>query len=142
MLREASEARTRSRSTSSAACAAGEPTKTVVTITNSNRRVPVPMPTPLFTHVADLRPEKIVHRSSRRPLLNHLVGSGQQRFRDGEAERLGRFHVDGKPVFGRRLYWQVGGLRSFENAVDIACGLSELADVIGADAIVHQATVI
>jgi hypothetical protein len=28
------------------------------------------------------------------PLLDHLVGRRQQRFRDGEAERLGGFEVD------------------------------------------------
>jgi hypothetical protein len=35
--------------------------------------------------------------------LNHLIGGGQQRFRDGEAERLGGLEVDGKFEFRRLL---------------------------------------
>ena len=37
--------------------------------------------------------------------LGSLVGGGQQRFRDGEAERFGRPHVERRLVLGRRLYW-------------------------------------
>jgi hypothetical protein len=36
-------------------------------------------------------------------LLNHLIGRGQQRFRDGEAERLGSLEVYNHLKFGRQL---------------------------------------
>jgi hypothetical protein len=37
------------------------------------------------------------------PLLDHLIGGGQQRFRNGEAERLGGLEVDDEFEFGREL---------------------------------------
>jgi hypothetical protein len=36
-------------------------------------------------------------------LLDHLVGSGQKRFWDRKAERLGGFEVDDEFEFGREL---------------------------------------
>ena len=39
-------------------------------------------------------------------LLDHLIGSGQQRFRDGEAERLGGFQIDGQFDLRGLLYRQ------------------------------------
>jgi hypothetical protein len=36
-----------------------------------------------------------------RGLLDHLVGGGQQRFRDGKAERLGGLLIDGELKLGR-----------------------------------------
>jgi hypothetical protein len=42
-------------------------------------------------------------RATARRLLNYLIGGGQQRFRDGEAERLGCFEVDRHHKFGRQL---------------------------------------
>jgi hypothetical protein len=43
-----------------------------------------------------------------RDLLDHLVGGGQQCFRDGEAERLGSLEVDDEPHFCNLLHRQVG----------------------------------
>jgi hypothetical protein len=48
-------------------------------------------PTVVFKAASDPSGKQRVHRSS---LLNHLVGGGQQRFRDGEAECLCGLHVD------------------------------------------------
>ena len=42
--------------------------------------------------------------------LNNLVSSGQQRFRDGEAERLGGLEVHDHLEFCRKLHRQVGRL--------------------------------
>ena len=43
-------------------------------------------------------------------LLDHLVGGGQERFRDGDAERLGSLEVDDEIEFCRLLDWQIGWL--------------------------------
>ena len=46
--------------------------------------------------------------NSERPrLLDHLVRRGQQRFRDGEAERLGGLEVDDKLDFYHLLHRQI-----------------------------------
>jgi hypothetical protein len=44
------------------------------------------------------------------PLLDHLVGGGQQRFRDGEAEGLGGLKVDDQFELCQPLDGQVGWL--------------------------------
>jgi hypothetical protein len=55
-----------------------------------------------------------------RTLFDHLVGAGEHRGRQIEAERLGGLEVDHQLVFGWRLYRQVGRLVALENTVDVA----------------------
>src|SRR6516164_2885770 len=50
--------------------------------------------------------------------LNDLVGGGQQRFRDGEAEGLGGFEVDDQFELGRLFDRDIGRLRPPQNLVD------------------------
>src|SRR6516164_8640844 len=52
--------------------------------------------------------------------LDYLVGAGEQRVRDGEAERPGRRHVDHQIVLGRCLHRQVARLLALEDTVDVA----------------------
>ena len=54
-----------------------------------------------------------------------------------KTERLGSLEIDNKLEFGRRLHRQVAGLFAFEDAVDVACRLTELVRRI--DAVRHQA---
>jgi hypothetical protein len=49
-------------------------------------------------------------------LLDHLVGCGQQRFRDGEAERFGGFEIDQQLELDRLDDREVGRFLTFENA--------------------------
>ena len=50
--------------------------------------------------------------NSRRRSFDHLVGAGEQRRRNGDAERPGRLQVDDELEFGRLLDRQVLRLRS------------------------------
>jgi hypothetical protein len=62
-------------------------------------------------------------RSRRRPLLDHLVGGGQQRLRDGKAERLGGLEIDDEINFRNLLDRQIGRFFAFENAPGIDANL-------------------
>ena len=43
-------------------------------------------------------------------LLDHLIGGGQQRRRNGQPKRLGRRQINRRFEFGWRLYRKIGGL--------------------------------
>ena len=49
-------------------------------------------------------------------LFDHLVGAGEQRLRDFEAERFRGAEVDHKLDLGALLDWQIGRPFAFENA--------------------------
>src|SRR6266446_6148088 len=55
-------------------------------------------------------------------LLDHLVGGGLQRQRDGEAEGFGDLEIDHQLELGRLLDRKRGGRRALENARDIGAG--------------------
>src|SRR5262249_56047234 len=55
-------------------------------------------------------------------LFDHLVGGRKQRWRHGEAERLGSRGVDDQLKLGRLLNREIARLLSLENAIDIAGG--------------------
>src|SRR5262245_17765052 len=55
-------------------------------------------------------------------LFDHLVGAGEQRRRDGEAECIDCLLVDGQLKFDRLLDWQLGQFRNAE--VHISNGLN------------------
>src|SRR5262249_14389101 len=59
--------------------------------------------------------------------LNHLVGSGQQRLGDGEAESLGSLEVDDELEPCRPSHRQIAGFLAAENAARI---VAELAIVL------------
>src|SRR6516165_10851371 len=69
--------------------------------------------------------------------LNHLVGGGQQRFRDGEVEGLRRFEVYDQIDFCELLHREVARLIAFENAPRIDASL--VVEIAEAAAIAHQA---
>jgi hypothetical protein len=50
--------------------------------------------------------------------LNHLIGSGQQRFRDCEAKGLGGLQVDDQFEFGWKLDWQLAHFGTAQDVVD------------------------
>ena len=55
-------------------------------------------------------------------LFDHLVGAGEQRRWDVEAERLGGLEVDHQLELGRLLHWKIGGLGTPEDFVNVAGG--------------------
>ena len=48
-----------------------------------------------------------------------LVGTQQERLRDGQAQRLGGLKVDDQVVFGRLLHRKVSRFCTFEDTVDV-----------------------
>src|SRR5262249_33659311 len=75
-------------------------------------------------------PPRISTRGSRQPSLDHLVGAGQQRRRNFEAERLRGLEIDYQLVPSRCLHRQVARLLALQDAIDIAGGAPELFDGI------------
>src|SRR5262249_28685870 len=65
-----------------------------------------------------------VPRLSHDGSLNYLVGGGQQRFRDGEAERLGGLEVDGQLDFYGLLDRHISRFLAFENVPGIDANLA------------------
>jgi hypothetical protein len=56
--------------------------------------------------------------------LDQIVGAGDQRKRQADAEFLGGFKVDYQFVLSRRLHRKIGRLLSLEDAVDAASCLT------------------
>jgi hypothetical protein len=52
-------------------------------------------------------------------LFDRLVGAGEHRGRDGEAERRGGFEVDYEFEFCGLLNWQITRLFTLENLVNV-----------------------
>ena len=50
-------------------------------------------------------------------LFDHLVGRGEQRLHNIEAERLGSLEIDNQIVFGRRLSRHITWFLALENAI-------------------------
>src|SRR5207249_4495857 len=80
-----------------------------------------------------LRPAPRSHRkSSRRAMgeegggsFDHLVGAGEQRRRDGEAECLSRGQIDNEIEFGRLLDRKIARLCTTKNFIDILASTPE-----------------
>jgi hypothetical protein len=58
-------------------------------------------------------------------LLDHLVGTQQDRLRHSKAERLGGLDVDSHLEFGRQLNRKLRRLGATENAINIRGGTTK-----------------
>src|SRR5262245_26093931 len=72
-------------------------------------------------------------------LFDHLVGGGQQRGRNGEAERLCSLEIDNEFVLGRRLHRHVGWLLTLQDAIDISSSSLDRLPRIGT--VTNEATI-
>src|SRR5215510_12615715 len=70
--------------------------------------------------------------------FDHLVGSGEHRGRQVEAERLRSLEIDDQLVLGGLLNRQVGGLGALEDLVDVGGGAA--IEIVGIGAVTHEAT--
>ena len=73
-----------------------------------------------------------------RPSLNHLVGAVDKRLRDGKAEGLRGFKVDGQFEFRRLLNRKIGRLGALEDFVHEGGGAPD--QVVDACTVGHQST--
>src|ERR1700747_1292283 len=64
--------------------------------------------------------------------FDHLIGAGEQRRRNFEAERLRALEIDHELVFCRRLHRQLGRLLAFENAIHIRRGTPKINSSVNA----------
>jgi hypothetical protein len=64
-------------------------------------------------------------REQKLRLLDHLIGTAEQRDWKIDAESLGRFHINYKLYFARLLDRQIGGLLTPENPRGINTGQTE-----------------
>src|SRR4051794_30708338 len=55
------------------------------------------------------------------PSLDHLVGAGEESFRNCEIKSLCRLEVDDQFEFRRLLNWEIGRFLPLKNAVDVTC---------------------
>src|SRR5262245_47040618 len=70
-------------------------------------------------------------------LLDHLVGTGEQSWRDLDAEHLSGCQIDDEVELGWLHHRQVGWLGAFENAAGIDANLAKNVREIGP--VAHQA---
>src|SRR6516164_2555465 len=90
-----------------------------------------------FSAVTPCRHRRSKFFALRSALLDNLVGGGQQRFRDGEAERLGGLEIDDEFELACLHDRQIGWFLAFQNAPGIDASLVE--NIAEAAAIAHQA---
>src|SRR6476620_3594181 len=62
---------------------------------------------------SDIAPCPFRAKNRHGPLFDHLVGAGEERRWNGEAEGLGGLEVDRQLEFGWLLHWQIGRLGTF-----------------------------
>jgi hypothetical protein len=70
----------------------------------------------------------IIAGQQRDSVLSGVAGGRQERFRDGQTERLGGLEIDHQVVLCRRLHGQISRLLAPQDAIDVAGGLSILLD--------------
>src|SRR5262249_42925408 len=77
-----------------------------------------------------LVPQADKAQCSKRQLLDHLVGAGEQHRWNFQAEGLRGLEINHELVLGRRLHRQVGRFLALEDAIDVAGRATELCDGI------------
>ena len=70
--------------------------------------------------------------------FDHLVGDGEQRWRDSEARCFGSLEIDHQIELGRLGNWQIRGLGTLENPPGIDA--DQTLRIGEAGAVTHQAT--